>query len=842
MNLLVLRRALVFAMSIVAYGTLQYSGEMPLLTSLLFGVALVGGWFWDRPRVTFERWAKPWTIATLAFFVWTIVDIAFFSDFFLTSALRFVVFLAGAKLFQLSENKDFIQQMALTLLLLAAGSALNEDLSFGVLFAIYVVLATVSLTVQHLVVEISERVGGRPGATRMDRAVLVATVGLAFSVFLGSVGFFFAMPRIGFGYFMQQNRNGVMSSGFGEDVELGSHGTIRDNNEIVMRVLWEDGPPAEPRSIYFRGLSLDRYTGRRWLDRDDREERSGRLVERYADGEGYGVNRGARARWEQAIEGTTRTEINLEPMDSDVLFGPGVLYAISLPNRLTELPDSVTDRRLTADRTGQVKLSERSNLGVRYFAYTVDNPYPESPAELNAIAWPEGSSGVHDFLRTRWQTLGLDAQGPYNPDDPATYTRLNAQARSDAELRDAIHLAEHYLQLPEGQITPRMEAFLADTRARAPDDWRFVLTLRDRLKTEFGYTTDLPRPSGDDANLVDEFLFEWQRGHCEYFATALVVLLRASGIPARIVNGFLGASYNAVGDYYFVTQANAHSWVEVYVPEEGWLRVDPTPGGTPDMGRSGWLGNVQDSIDALRLRWFRWVVEYDLEKQYTLARDAFQAVSGGGEGNSPGDVNQRMRDFAMALFHYWRVTTALVFWLLVASAWFRMRTIRREPWAWLDVAIGTGWLVASSVTVWRTWPGDVSAAAALVAVLPPLLGTALAWYLRRDLLADPGEDRQGRSRGSEAISMWYAALLRAVDKEIGGLPLSITPAELRAVLGLEDAELRAELDAFLQVYEAARYAGVPLSPADAQRWRRAHRGLTRRVVRALRTEAKAESV
>ena len=167
-------------------------------------------------------------------------------------------------------------------------------------------------------------------------------------------------------------------------------------------------------------------------------------------------------------------------------------------------------------------------------------------------------------------------------------------------------------------------------RARAPDDWRFVLTLRDRLKTEFGYTTDLPRPSGDDANLVDEFLFEWQRGHCEYFATALVVLLRASGIPARIVNGFLGASYNAVGDYYFVTQANAHSWVEVYVPEEGWLRVDPTPGGTPDMGRSGWLGNVQDSIDALRLRWFRWVVEYDLEKQYTLARDAFQAVSGGG--------------------------------------------------------------------------------------------------------------------------------------------------------------------------------------------------------------------
>jgi hypothetical protein len=121
-----------------------------------------------------------------------------------------------------------------------------------------------------------------------------------------------------------------------------------------------------------------------------------------------------------------------------------------------------------------------------------------------------------------------------------------------------------------------------------------------------------------------------------------------------------------------------------------------------------------------------------------------------------------------------------------------------------------------------------------------VLGSALAWFLRRELLADPSEDRQGRSRGSEAISMWYAALLRAVDKEIGGLPLSITPAELRLVLALEDAALREDLEAFLRVYEAARYAGEALSEADAQRWRRAHRGLIRRVVRALRAEAKAE--
>jgi len=139
----------------------------------------------------------------------------------------------------------------------------------------------------------------------------------------------------------------------------------------------------------------------------------------------------------------------------------------------------------------------------------------------------------------------------------------------------------------------------------------------------FQYSLDVAEPEnaliGRDP--VETFLFETQAGHCEYFATALAVLLREAGVPTRIVNGYYGAHYNALGDFYAVRQSDAHSWVEVHFGSLGWATFDPTP----DAGRlagddaARWPALAQ-ALDAVRNAYLEYVIDYDLQKQLSLLK------------------------------------------------------------------------------------------------------------------------------------------------------------------------------------------------------------------------------
>src|SRR5690606_4697902 len=100
-------------------------------------------------------------------------------------------------------------------------------------------------------------------------------------------------------------------------------------------------------------------------------------------------------------------------------------------------------------------------------------------------------------------------------------------------------------------------------------------TLETALRT--GYQYHLESTSGAAADPLYDFLFVSKRGHCEFYSTAMVVMLRALGVPARNVTGFVGGTFNRFGDFYAVRQGDAHSWVEAYLPGRGWTRFDPTP-------------------------------------------------------------------------------------------------------------------------------------------------------------------------------------------------------------------------------------------------------------------------
>lgn len=131
---------------------------------------------------------------------------------------------------------------------------------------------------------------------------------------------------------------------------------------------------------------------------------------------------------------------------------------------------------------------------------------------------------------------------------------------------------------------------------------------------QFHYTTDQPRNPGPRP--LEHFLFVSKSGHCEYFASALAIMLRAIGIPSRHVMGFLGGRYNRFGEYIAVRQGDAHSWVEAFVDGVGWVTLDPTPLGRASMDvEAGLFVDARALIDALRSKWDRHVVSYDLPDQ-----------------------------------------------------------------------------------------------------------------------------------------------------------------------------------------------------------------------------------
>jgi transglutaminase-like putative cysteine protease len=179
--------------------------------------------------------------------------------------------------------------------------------------------------------------------------------------------------------------------------------------------------------------------------------------------------------------------------------------------------------------------------------------------------------------------------------------------------------AARYLELP-GNLDPRIAALTKDVvqRKGARNGYDEARAIESYLRDTYGYTLDL-KAGGPDP--LSDFLFRVRAGHCEYFATALAVMLRTRGIASRVVNGFLPGEYNEAAEAYTVRQSDAHSWVEAYFPQtNSWITFDPTPtAGRTARARIGLAGKLSKYSEALELMWFQYVVGYDKQEQHSLA-------------------------------------------------------------------------------------------------------------------------------------------------------------------------------------------------------------------------------
>jgi hypothetical protein len=155
-------------------------------------------------------------------------------------------------------------------------------------------------------------------------------------------------------------------------------------------------------------------------------------------------------------------------------------------------------------------------------------------------------------------------------------------------------------------------------RAGARNAYDRARAIESYLRDNYDYSLDL-KAGGRDP--LADFLFNVRAGHCEYFSTAMAVMLRTQGIASRVVNGFLPGEYNEAAGAYTVRQSDAHSWVEAYFPKtDSWVTFDPTPpaGRTPRV-RTGLAAQLSKYTEALELMWFQYVIGYDQQEQRSLA-------------------------------------------------------------------------------------------------------------------------------------------------------------------------------------------------------------------------------
>lgn len=193
---------------------------------------------------------------------------------------------------------------------------------------------------------------------------------------------------------------------------------------------------------------------------------------------------------------------------------------------------------------------------------------------------------------------------------------------------------QNYLQLPNG-LDPRIGELASRLTETTENRFDAARSIEFHLQNDYGYT--LEQRAGGDQPLAD-FLFNVREGHCEYFATAMVIMLRTQGIAARVVNGFQQGEYNETADVYTVRQREAHSWVEVYFPGQNtWVEFDPTPAAaqTFGTGTAGFYDRINKYLEALEMIWIQYFVAFDTQEQRSMLTSIRRSISEYNERTTP---------------------------------------------------------------------------------------------------------------------------------------------------------------------------------------------------------------
>ena len=503
---------------------------------------------------------------------------------------QFLVVLQVVKVWEQRANRDYAQLLVLSLLLMVAAAISTASLLFGLLLIVYLVLSLYCCLLFHLKVETDEAkssmdlTADASGALRQDQRFLsrsmrrLTSLITSFSV-TAAIAVFLLFPRgTGAGMFGELRwKPRDTLTGFSEQVSFQQVAKITQNNEPVASVqLWKDDKLVPGTSaLLLRGVTHDTYYGSSGDDRHNAYSwgNSQEVLSKQATGDvdtdqmpwlvpgAIGVGR-------------YREEVTLAPTGTDVLFATAGPLAI-------ELSKSGTTRHLTLhynpfDRT--LSTADPLNKPVKY------------------IVSASGSLGRADLVNT--------------PIAPSRIDPLIAQYARRAEVSGP------------GLVQRRAALLGAQSNSEVPAptavDEQIAENISHHLQSTFQYTLDLTQESqwGKRDPMV-AFLYDFKKGHCEYFAGAMTLMCQSLGIRSRMVVGFRCDDYNPYGHYYTVRQSQAHAWVEV-LTANGWMTFDPTSGRELLGSQASLLQKSKHFLDFLEYTWANSVIAYDAANRDNL--------------------------------------------------------------------------------------------------------------------------------------------------------------------------------------------------------------------------------
>jgi hypothetical protein len=336
----------------------------------------------------------------------------------------------------------------------------------------------------------------------------------------------------------------------------------------------------------------------------------------------------------------------------------------------------------------------------------------------------------------------------------AVYSYLGAGAALD-ESPPHLSIEERQFHLRLPPVDGRTLFLARAITAGESDDDARARSIERYLRTHFTYSLDAVESDRPDP--LADFLFERKKGHCEYFASAMAVMLRELWIPSRVVTGYLGGAANPLTGWLVVRASDAHAWVEAWIPGQGWTTYDPTPAGESWSGAGGWWSKVGLYLDAGETFWQEWVVGYDLDRQLTLA--------------------------------------------------FHVGQSRRLGAPWLErnwKRLAGAWRQAAESSAWRGPAGKAGAAAALALLALAVLWRRIAAALtRRRAEGGPAEAAQA---AHEAARL-YRGMLAALHKR--GIEKAAFQTAGEFAAGLRQSEAAPLVAEFTASYHALRYGQEP---------------------------------
>ncbi|HMF91804.1 MAG TPA: DUF3488 and transglutaminase-like domain-containing protein [Candidatus Angelobacter sp.] len=697
-----------YLLLVSGFSVLMSTNKLDLPSLLLVIPALVVRGYTLATRRSFvlpERWT---TYLTIAYFAFYAADYFYLSQSFIYPTVHLVLFILVVKIFSVHRDRDLLYLAVIPFLLVLAAAALTVDTLYLVTFAFFILAAMATFISLEMRRSLRETQAA-PIPARQEKLFhrSLAAIATALGVFTlaGSAVIFFILPRLNTaGYLRNLGTQSSLASGFSSEVRLGGIGQIQQSSAVVMHVQVLYG--SLPEDVKWRGIALANFDGQRWWN-------AAEVPEFHTLGEA--------------------------PLDLARVTGRAFYSGAVAPPRLPTLSYRV--------------VMEPVGLNVFFLA-----PVPLQLKGNYPLVQTTSDGSVSN-------APGRGAGGQDGPADVGVYT-ADADARDPAFfVRDSDshdyprRIAELYLKLPS--LDHRIVDLARRAAGPAQSNYARARAIESYLKSNYGYTLELPGDGTPDP--LAYFLFERKKGHCEYFASSMTVMLRTLGIPARVVNGFHGGEYNDLTGSYIVRERDAHSWVEAYFPEFGWVTFDPTPAGPAVTSAAGWA-RLGLYLDAAGEMWREWIINYDFSHQVRLSNEIT---------NTTYNVQSKFRVWM------WRKYRALVDRMAVAQR--RMQ---------------------------RMSPEEMALACVLLGLLLALPFGPKAWNTVRQARLRRNPQRAPRS----AASFWYLRMLKRLARRGIRKTPAQTPSEFAS--SIADPGVREDVAVFTQHYERARFAA---SVEDAER-------------------------